>query len=140
MTFGADEPGQILSQDARGRVLVSRERRQALLEECDRSGMSAVKFAQYIGILCRVPNLDVCWISEPRLIVCEHLGRVIHSAGEHGSINRLLRARVRATAGRNKQCNQRCHKHGSASNMTHAFAMCSAPNRVLRDARGCPMY
>jgi len=50
MTFGADEPGQILSQDARGRVLVSRERRQALLEECDRSGMSAVKFAQYIGI------------------------------------------------------------------------------------------
>jgi hypothetical protein len=50
MTFGAEEPGQILSQDARGHVLVSRERREALLEEYDRSGMSGVKFAQYVGI------------------------------------------------------------------------------------------
>jgi hypothetical protein len=50
MTFGAEEFGQILSQDARGRVLVSRERREALLEEYDRSGMSGVKFAQYVGI------------------------------------------------------------------------------------------
>jgi hypothetical protein len=48
MTFGA-EPGQILSQDARGRVLVSRERRESLLAEYDRSGMSGVKFAQYVG-------------------------------------------------------------------------------------------
>jgi len=50
MTFVAEEPGQILSQDARGRVLVSRERRESLLEEYDRSGMSGVKFAQYVGI------------------------------------------------------------------------------------------
>jgi|SRR5580700_1065847 transposase len=50
MTFAVEEAGQILSQDARGRVLVSRERREALLEEYDRSGMSAVKFAQYVGI------------------------------------------------------------------------------------------
>ena len=50
MTFAAEEPGQILSQDARGRVLVSRERRQTLLEEYDRSGMSGIKFAQYVGI------------------------------------------------------------------------------------------
>src|SRR6202030_3244108 len=50
MTFAAEEPGQILSQDARGRVLVSRERRESLLEEYDRSGMSGVKFAQYVGI------------------------------------------------------------------------------------------
>ncbi|MBV8416245.1 MAG: hypothetical protein JO251_13630 [Verrucomicrobia bacterium] len=50
MTFLAEEPGQILSQAARGRVLVSRERRQSLLEEYDRSGMSAMKFAQYLGI------------------------------------------------------------------------------------------
>ena len=34
----------------RARVLVSRERRELLLEEYDRSGMSAVKFAEYIGI------------------------------------------------------------------------------------------
>ena len=50
MTFGAEEPGEILSQDARGRVLVSRERRELLLEEYDRSGMSGVKFAQYVGV------------------------------------------------------------------------------------------
>jgi transposase len=31
-------------------VLVSRERRESLLEEYDRSGMSGVKFAQYLGI------------------------------------------------------------------------------------------
>ena len=47
MTFAAEEAGQILSQDARGRVLVSRERRESLLEEYDRSGMSGVEFAQY---------------------------------------------------------------------------------------------
>jgi hypothetical protein len=48
----ADEQqaGQILSQDARGRVLVTRERRDALLEEYDRSGMSGVRFAKYVGI------------------------------------------------------------------------------------------
>src|ERR1700675_791939 len=50
MTFAAEEAAQILSRDARGRVLVSRERREALLEEYDRSGMSGVKFAQYVGI------------------------------------------------------------------------------------------
>jgi hypothetical protein len=33
-----------------GRVLVSRERRESLLKEYDRSGMSGVKFAQYVGI------------------------------------------------------------------------------------------
>jgi hypothetical protein len=40
MTFAAEEPGRIMSQDAQGRVLVSRERRESLLEEYDRSGMS----------------------------------------------------------------------------------------------------
>jgi len=50
MTFAAEEPGEILSQDAQGRVLVSRERRELLLEQYDRSGMSGVKFAQYVGI------------------------------------------------------------------------------------------
>jgi hypothetical protein len=50
MTFGGEEPAQILSRDARGRVLVSRERRELLLEEYDRSGMSGVSFAQYVGI------------------------------------------------------------------------------------------
>ena len=50
MTFAAEEPEQILSQDARGRVLVTPERRESLLAEYDRSGMSGVRFAQYLGI------------------------------------------------------------------------------------------
>jgi hypothetical protein len=50
MTFTAEEPGEILSRDAQGRVLISRERRELLLEQYDRSGMSGVKFAEYIGI------------------------------------------------------------------------------------------
>jgi len=37
MTFAAEKPGEILSQDAQGRVLVSRERREMLLEPYDRS-------------------------------------------------------------------------------------------------------
>jgi len=54
MTFAAEEPGEILSQDAQGRVLVSRERRELLLEQYDHRGMSGVKFAQYVGIKVRV--------------------------------------------------------------------------------------
>jgi hypothetical protein len=50
MTFAADDPEQILSQDARGRVLVTPGRRESLLAEYDCSGMSEVKFAQYVGI------------------------------------------------------------------------------------------
>jgi hypothetical protein len=50
MTLGAEEAGEILSRDAQGRVLVSRERRELLLEQYDRSGMSGVKFAEYVGI------------------------------------------------------------------------------------------
>jgi hypothetical protein len=44
MTFAAEEPEQILSQDALGRVLVTPERRESLLAEYDRSGMSGVSF------------------------------------------------------------------------------------------------
>jgi hypothetical protein len=50
MTFVAEEAGQILSRDAQGWVLISRERRDSLLEEYGRSGMSGVKFAAYLGI------------------------------------------------------------------------------------------
>jgi hypothetical protein len=51
MTLASEEQaGQILSQDARGRVLATQERRDLLLEEYDRSGMSGVRFAQYVGI------------------------------------------------------------------------------------------
>lgn len=51
MTLASEEQaGQILSQDARGRVLITQERRDLLLEEYDHSGMSGVRFAQYVGI------------------------------------------------------------------------------------------
>ena len=38
MTFAAEEPGQILSQDTQGRVLVPRERRESLLEGTTAAG------------------------------------------------------------------------------------------------------
>jgi hypothetical protein len=50
MTLAAGGPEQILSQDARGHVLVTRGRRESLLAEYDRSGMSGLKFAQYVGL------------------------------------------------------------------------------------------
>jgi hypothetical protein len=50
MTLAAEEPAEILNRDAQGRVLISRERRELLLGQYDRSGMSGVKFAEYIGI------------------------------------------------------------------------------------------
>ena len=37
---GEEQAGQILNQDALGRVLITPERRDMLLEEYDRSGMS----------------------------------------------------------------------------------------------------
>jgi hypothetical protein len=41
---------EVLKLDARGRVLISRERREALLEEYERSGMSGPQFARLVGI------------------------------------------------------------------------------------------
>jgi hypothetical protein len=44
------EDGQIIKTDELGRVLTSKVRREALLEEFDRSGMSGQAFAQWAGI------------------------------------------------------------------------------------------
>ena len=41
---------EVLEQDARGRVRVSVERREALLDEFERSGSSGAKFARLAGI------------------------------------------------------------------------------------------
>lgn len=40
----------VLKTDTRGRVLVSRERREAILDEFERSGMSGAAFARHYGI------------------------------------------------------------------------------------------
>jgi transposase-like protein len=46
-----DKPAhELLKVDSRGRVQVSPERRAALLEEFDRSGMTGAAFAKYYGI------------------------------------------------------------------------------------------
>src|SRR6188508_2428275 len=42
--------GELLRQDARGRVRTSRERREALLAEFDRSGVSGAQFARLTGM------------------------------------------------------------------------------------------
>ena len=49
MTSTTRETG-VLKQDARGRVLVTAARREALLEEFERSGSSAMGFARLAGI------------------------------------------------------------------------------------------
>lgn len=40
---------EILKQDSLGRVRVSEERREALLEEYERSGMSGQQYAAFVG-------------------------------------------------------------------------------------------
>ncbi len=54
MTSSTDldsDPGhELLKLDSRGRVQISPERREALLEEFDRSGMTGAGFARHYGI------------------------------------------------------------------------------------------
>ena len=45
-----DGSEELLKLDARGRVLISKERREALLDEFERSGMSGAQFARLAGI------------------------------------------------------------------------------------------
>lgn len=76
MTIGTEETGQILSRDAQGRVLIWRERRELLLEEYDRSGMSGVKFAEYIGIKY---STFAYWVQNRR----KHRQKALAKAGEN---------------------------------------------------------
>ena len=41
---------ELLKVDSRGRIQISAERREALLEEFDRSGISGARFAKHYGI------------------------------------------------------------------------------------------
>jgi hypothetical protein len=54
---------EVLKQDARGRVRVPVERREALLEEFDRSGLSGAAFARLAGIKYAT---FACWVSKRR--------------------------------------------------------------------------
>jgi len=50
MTFTPEEGGQIFKRDTIGRVRLPRARREELLDEYERSGISGVQFAAYVGI------------------------------------------------------------------------------------------
>jgi hypothetical protein len=58
-----NEDENLLQADERGRVRVSRERRGALLEEFERSGMSGAKFARLAGI--KYPTF-MYWLKKAR--------------------------------------------------------------------------
>ena len=50
MTFTPEEGAQIFKRDTTGRVRLPRARREELLDEYERSGISGVQFAAYVGI------------------------------------------------------------------------------------------
>jgi DNA-binding transcriptional regulator YiaG len=50
MTFTPEEGAQIFKRDTMGRVRLPRAKREELLEEYERSGISGVQFAAYVGI------------------------------------------------------------------------------------------
>lgn len=59
----ANEGIELLRVDTRGRVRVSRERREVLLAEYDRSGMSGAAFAEWAGV--KYPTF-MSWVSGRR--------------------------------------------------------------------------
>jgi hypothetical protein len=54
---------QVLKMDAAGRVWTPRARREEVLDEFERSGMAAVKFAAFIGV--KYPTL-ASWVQKRR--------------------------------------------------------------------------
>jgi transposase-like protein len=50
MTSTTDTTLEILKQDRKGRVRTPRAKREAILDEYERSGISGPEFAQYLGI------------------------------------------------------------------------------------------
>ncbi|MDB6175033.1 MAG: hypothetical protein JWL59_4344 [Chthoniobacteraceae bacterium] len=49
MTSTKNDEG-LLETDSRGRVIVSKERREALLDEYEKSGLSGARFARLVGV------------------------------------------------------------------------------------------
>src|SRR6476469_3229415 len=62
MTFMTAE-AEVLKVDTRGRVRVPVERREALLDEFERSGLSGVKFAKLVGV--KYPTFAL-WVQKRR--------------------------------------------------------------------------
>lgn len=80
MTSTTREVG-VLKQDARGRVLVTAARREALLEEFERSGSSAMRFARLAGIKY---STFANWVQARRRR--RALGKPAAGAGSEGSV------------------------------------------------------
>ena len=54
---------RVLKQDAAGRVWTPRDRREAVLDEFERSGLPATKFAAHVGV--KYPTL-AAWVQKRR--------------------------------------------------------------------------
>ena len=50
MTTTPETPVQIIPADSRGRLRMPAERRESLLDEFERSGLSGAKFAELVGV------------------------------------------------------------------------------------------
>lgn len=50
MTYTPEEGAQIFKRDTMGRVRLPRARREELVDEYERSGISGVQFAAYVGV------------------------------------------------------------------------------------------
>ena len=66
-----EETGQLVKVDAAGRVWASRERREAVLDEFERSGLPATKFAACIGM--KYPTL-ASWVQKRQRWRCRGAG------------------------------------------------------------------
>ena len=60
----------IIKQDSRGRMRTTRERREALLSEYDRSAMTGRKFAKWAGIKY---TTFANWLQQRRKLGCREL-------------------------------------------------------------------
>lgn len=90
---------EVLKQDRRGRVRVSRERREALLEEFSRSGLSAAEFARMAGI--KYPTF-ANWLQERRKVqppVAEEAREVLVGNGGVRLLEAVVEDRASGTTG-----------------------------------------
>src|SRR5215208_3286232 len=85
-TNGVEE---ILKQDGRGRVRVSRERREAVLDEFERSGMNATRFARLAGVNYQT---FAGWVRRRRLSRAEGDGSLARAPLTRGATVRLFEA------------------------------------------------
>lgn len=81
--------GVVLRTDAKGRVVVTRDRREALLEEFGKSGMSGAQFAKWAGVKY---STFAYWVQQRRKE--QKSGEPIKSRGEPGPDVRWLEAVV----------------------------------------------